>query len=343
VADVSDVENVLVSALTQAIYPNGTGNPSVIGSLVRIPYRGWPVPADLDADLKNGMVNVTVFPQDNDKRTTKYPQKWYTLPFTEPRLELIVAGNTITVAGIPSSPLNAAAIVNRVAYVYPVQLSDTLVSIATGLAALINVNTPATSDGAVISIDDAIPQNSPVELSISESLSRRFGGSILGSMAAYWPFSKVNLGLSGFWRKRFGGVIESSMAAYFPTPSAHLAARVGAVVPIVREIKRQKRGFQITFWCPTPAVRDAIVPPCDLALASTDFLTLPDGTAGRLLYERSAISDRAEKQGLYRRDLFYSVEYGTTQSGSAAQIVAQIFSISGGLDPKAPLIEKFSL
>jgi hypothetical protein len=114
------------------------------------------------------------------------------------------------------------------------------------------------------------------------------------------------------------------------------------VVPTVREIKRQKRGFQITFWCPSPEVRDVIVPPCDLALAETDFLSLPDGTAGRCLYERTLVSDRVEREGLYRRDLFYSVEYGTTQSGSAAQVVAQIFNITGGLDPSAPAIETFT-
>jgi hypothetical protein len=341
-ADVSDIENVLAATLTQTIYPNGTGNPSIVGAPCKI-YRGWPIPANLDKDLAAGKINISVFPQDNEQRTTRYPKKWYTLPFATPQLELIVEGNTITVAGTPSSPLNAAAIVNGTAYVYPVQVSDTVVSIATGLAALINVNTPATSEGAVISIDDAIPQNSPMELSESGPLSRRFGGAILASMAGYWPFRSMNLGLSGFWRKRFGGVIESSMAAYFPTPSVHLAARVGAVVPIVQEVKRQKRGFQITFWCPTPALRDAIVPPCDLVLANTDFLTLPDGTAGRLLYERTLVSDRVEREGLYRRDLFYSVEYGTTQSGTAAQIVAQIFSLSGGLDPSAPAIKAFSI
>lgn len=340
-ADVSDVESVLTATLTQTIYPNGTANPSIAAVPCKI-YRGWPIPAKLEADLAAGKVNVSVFPQDNEKRTTKYLPKWYTLPFTAPELELIVEGNTITVAGTPSSPLNAAAIVNGTGYVYAVQANDTLVSIATGLAALINENTPAVSEGAVITIDDAIPQNSPMELSESGPLSRRFGGAVLASMAGYWPFRAMNLGLSGFWRKRFGGVIESSMAAYFPTPSVHLAARVGAVVQTVREIKRQKRGFQITFWCPTPALRDAIVPPCDVALAGIDFLTLPDGTAGRILYERTLVSDRVEREGLYRRDLFYSVEYGTTQSGSAAQIVAQIFNVKGGLDPSAPEIEIFT-
>ena len=54
-----------------------------------------------------------------------------------------------------SVPQNVAALVNGFGYSYSVQANDTLASIATGLAALINVNTPATSSGQVISIPSA--------------------------------------------------------------------------------------------------------------------------------------------------------------------------------------------
>ncbi len=277
-ADLSDVENCLVSAITQAVYPNGTGQPSVATAPCII-YRGWPVPANLDTDLAAGKINITVYPNDVEQKTTRYPRDWKPLPVASPALTLTVSGDTITVGGASSSPLNAAAIVNNAGYVYAVQPSDTLTGIATGLAALINAGTPATSSGPVITI-----------------------------------------------------------------PGAHrLVARVGAVGTAVRETKRQKRSFQITFWCPNPAVRDQIVPPVDQALADIDFLSLPDGTAGRLIYERSKVSDRVEREGLYRRDLFYSVEYGTTDSQAAAQIVAELINLTGGLDPDAPALTSFTI
>lgn len=276
-ADLSEVENVLVSTITQTVYPAGTGNPSVVSAGCKI-YRGWPVPANLDADLAAGLINISVFPQNTETPTTRYTKDWQELPVTAPALTLTVSGTTITVGGTSSSPLNAATIVNRKGYVYPVQSSDTLASIATGLAALINADTPATSLGAVITVPAA----------------------------------------------------------------RQIAARVGAVGTVLRETKRQKRGMQITFWCPNPTIRDAVVPVVDRALAATQFLSLPDGSGGRLIYERSTVSDRSEREGLYRRDLFYSVEYGTTDSLGAAQIVAELFNLTGGLDPSAPVIQSFT-
>ena len=337
-ADVSDVESVLVTTLAQTIFPNGTGQPSIVGAGCKI-FRGWPIPKKLDDALAAGKINVSVVAQDNETNTTRYPRDWEEFPFTTPALTLTVAGNTITVGGTVSSPLNAAAIVNRKAYVYPVQPSDTLTTIATGLAALINVDIPAVSSGQVISIDDSVVSSPAMTLQESGPLSRRFGGALLESMAGYWPFRPMNLGLSGSWRKRFGGVILASEAAYWPTPSVGIHARVGAFGNVIREIKRQKRGFQMTFWCPTPALRDTIVPPCDVALSALTYLALPDGTAGRIIYQKSVSSDRTEKQGLYRRDLIYSVEYGTTQTQSAPRVAAQKFTLSGGLDPAAPIIE----
>jgi hypothetical protein len=341
VADLSDVENVLKATLTQTIYPNGTGNPSIVDVPCKI-YRGWPIPKQLETDLAAGKINVSVFPQDNEQKTTRYPKKWLELPVTAPLLTIEVCANTITLLGTPSSPLNVAAIINGTAYVYPVQPLDTLVSIATGLAALINAGTPATSSGNVVTVEgNSLVPASPMYLTESGPLSRRFGGAILSSMAGFWPVKAMGFALSGLWGKRFGGAILPSMAAYWPTPSVGITARVGAIGSVIREIKRQKRGLQITFWCPTPALRDAIVPPCDVVLADTDYLSLPDGTLGRLIYVRSMVSDRVEREGLYRRDLIYSVEYGTTETMSAPTVVTQKFILAGGADPSDPVINTF--
>ena len=104
-------------------------------------------------------------------------------------------------------------------------------------------------------------------------------------------------------------------------PNAYsLSAFVGGFGTVVRETKRQKRGLQVAFWCPDPTARDQVVPPVDAALADVDYLNLPDGTVARLIYERTRVSDRVEREGLYRRDLMYSAEYATTDAEAVAQI-----------------------
>jgi hypothetical protein len=147
-------------------------------------YRGWPIPDQLDTDMAAGTVDVSIFPSRVEQNITRYGLDYEALlPFPEPTLTLTAAddsggslelegggvlqlegggdlllegsGITLTVGGEPSVPQNVAAIVNGVGYSYGVQQNDTLASIATGLAALINMNTPATSSGPVISIPSA--------------------------------------------------------------------------------------------------------------------------------------------------------------------------------------------
>jgi hypothetical protein len=265
------VESALAAIVTQTLYPNGTSQPSAIASPCKA-YRGWPIPAQLDADLAAGILNASVFPMDVESRTTRYLPRDIELPIAAPTLSLTVSGTQITVTGTPSSPLNAAAIIDNHAFVYPVQPGDTPNTIATGLAALIDAQIPATSGG---------------------------------------PFITV-------------------------TSAKQIIARIGGVGSIVREIRRQKRHFMISLWCNSPTQRDAAAKAIDAAFAAIDFLSLPDGTVGRLLYERSRVLDSAEKARLYRRDLIYSVEYGTTNITSAAQIVAEILNLTA--DPGGTLL-----
>src|SRR5258708_6347692 len=60
-ADLSDVENAIVSKISDALYPLGISQPSTVGVTCRV-YRGWPTSAALNSDLTAGVVNVTVLP-----------------------------------------------------------------------------------------------------------------------------------------------------------------------------------------------------------------------------------------------------------------------------------------
>lgn len=94
-------------------------------------------------------------------------------------------------------------------------------------------------------------------------------------------------------------------------PGAHrLIGRVVADGLTSSEVVRQEQGFRISAWCPSPSLRDRICSTLMVALTSTAFLTLTDGSAGRLRYRSTASFDDERDLGQYRRDLIYDVEYG---------------------------------
>jgi hypothetical protein len=149
-AKLIDVQNALVSISAQVIYPNGTSQPSSFGMPCRI-YAGWPVASQLDTDLTAGTCHVTVYPLPTERNTSRYPRDWQTVSINNPTIAAVISGLTITLSGTISTPQNVGAIVNGLAFIYPVQLGDSLNNVATGLATLINAAVAGTtSTGAVI-------------------------------------------------------------------------------------------------------------------------------------------------------------------------------------------------
>ncbi len=263
-ADLDDVCNVLVSMVSALVYPNGIGAPSITGNTIRV-FQGWPIPQQLDADLAAGISQVSIYPGLQEKNTTRYLREWQTVTQNTPTLSMVVVGQTVTIAGTipsPNNPHNVMIAVNHVPYVYAVQPTDTLASIATSLAALIG----ATSAGPVVTV---------------------------------------------------------------PATAQITVARIGITGTSAMEVRRQERLFQLSIWCSTPAQRTTIAAAIDPAFAVTEFITMPDQFAARLLYKNSRMSDNEQKQGLYRRDLFYTVEYATTQIVTNSQVLQIQVNVSG--------------
>jgi len=88
----------------------------------------------------------------------------------------------------------------------------------------------------------------------------------------------------------------------------------------IREVRRQTRAFQITVWAGCFASRDPVAAAIDSALAVITRLPLPEGTTAIMTYARSAQGDDQQKQGIYRRDLFYDVNYATVQTATHTTI-----------------------
>jgi len=146
-ADVTDVQNVLVGLISAWIYPNGSANPSALGFPVHV-SSGWPVMANINQDLAVGIADITIYGTDFETNTTRYVERWQTQTPVTPTLTLSASGRTITVGGtlpVPYVQQNLAVFVNDVPYTYAAQSTDTPTTIATALATLIAAAVPGTS------------------------------------------------------------------------------------------------------------------------------------------------------------------------------------------------------
>lgn len=114
----------------------------------------------------------------------------------------------------------------------------------------------------------------------------------------------------------------TASGATITVPAAFsLIGRVGVVGVAMKELRRQMQRFWLTIWAPSPAVREAVAAPIAVGLANTDFLTLADGTAARVVPCGDDLLDDPQKANLYRRCLAYDIEYPTTITLPASEIV----------------------
>lgn len=134
------------------------------------------------------------------------------------------------------------------------------------------------------------------------------------------------------------GASSSGAVITLPSSAALSAARVGASGTSIMEIRRQDRVFQISVWADTPANRDATAQVIDVALAATEFLTMPDLTAARIIYRNSAVDDMVQKANLFRRNLMYSVEYATTVTQVETQITQDQLNVNVAVSGVAPYV-----
>ena len=150
-ADLSQVLSTIGQNLETPIYPNGLLSPSIVGVQVTI-ETGWPIRSQLDRDLEDGKVHVSVYPTNTERVVTKFQRNFESLTLTAPTITLTVVNNTVTVGGTVQTPQAVMLIVNSIGYGYQILSMDTLDTIATNTAALIQ---GASATGSVITIPSA--------------------------------------------------------------------------------------------------------------------------------------------------------------------------------------------
>ena len=80
----------------------------------------------------------------------------------------------------------------------------------------------------------------------------------------------------------------------------------------IKETKRQEKQIQVSFWCDTPEKRNVACGIVDAELAELSRYIADDVSYVNMTYAHSAYTDDLQNEGLYRGDLFYSVEYPST-------------------------------
>jgi hypothetical protein len=153
-ADISDVEQAIADVITTILYPAGSSQSSIIGTLCRI-YRGWPNSGTLNTDLNTGAVNVTIS-ADNDsgRTTTRYLPEWTTTP-AEPGSIASAENQTLTIAGTPGLGDVVGAMIDGVPFTYRVQAGDSPDLVAANLGQSIRSIRTANLQGNTIIVPGA--------------------------------------------------------------------------------------------------------------------------------------------------------------------------------------------
>ncbi|WP_432734734.1 hypothetical protein [Ralstonia solanacearum] len=132
----------------------------------------------------------------------------------------------------------------------------------------------------------------------------------------------------------------SAAGAVVTIPGAkYISPRVGGVGVATRETRRQEQTYMVTIWANCFDQRDPIAKAIDPALSGQIHLTLADQSVATLRYKSTRQDDSLQKEGIYRRDLMYAVEFSTFQSATLSQITATQENVSAGpsLDAQFPI------
>lgn len=116
------------------------------------------------------------------------------------------------------------------------------------------------------------------------------------------------------------GAAASGTTVQVPALARLGAVRVGVTGQSSNIAQSELRRFQITVWAPTPALRGILGAAIRQYFAPISRIALPDGSQGNITFVDDFFSDTAQKQAVYRRDIWYSVDYPTLQTLTATQI-----------------------
>jgi predicted RecA/RadA family phage recombinase len=194
----------------------------------------------------------------------------------------------------------------------------------------------ATVDGSTITIAGSVQVHQTIMVKVGPSIS------IAYAIQAGDTLTSIATGIATLLSASVPGTTSNGHVVTIQD-NAHaglISARVVTVGQVGREVKRTDKSFQISLWSPTPQLRDSLAKTVDPMLGDLRNLMLADGSVGWNRYEYTIEFDTPSEEGLYRRDLFYRVEYPTLIVEDAYEIGAIKTNLTGTqedpLQPPAP-------
>ena len=99
-----------------------------------------------------------------------------------------------------------------------------------------------------------------------------------------------------------------------------MVASDGTTGTLQRESRRQTREFKVTVWANCHDKRDQLAGFIDALMSGVYYLSFADNTRADIHYINSVQVDSEQKQGIYRRDITYAIDYPTMQTQTAYNI-----------------------
>lgn len=109
-----------------------------------------------------------------------------------------------------------------------------------------------------------------------------------------------------------------------------LIARIVTQISAAEELGRQERVFQITCWCNNPTIRSLLAPPIDIFFRLQYRFVLPDGFYCHMWWDNDTETDDLEIPLIYRRDLFFRVQYATTNTQTFTTVADNVLNVTYG-------------
>ncbi|WP_039661538.1 MULTISPECIES: hypothetical protein [Pantoea] len=117
-ASLDDVARFLARRVAEVVYPGGSRLPGIVNAAVKI-YPGWPVPGDLQQDIDNGGVHISVWPLPAERKiNTALGRLCRVIAKGKPTLQFTVNGSSISVAGMASALTNVQVSLNGKAFTF---------------------------------------------------------------------------------------------------------------------------------------------------------------------------------------------------------------------------------
>lgn len=287
-ATLNQVQDELVAQVKLALAQLATS----VAPVNSVVYTGHPVPQELQKDLRAKIVNVSinVSPTSGKRQTS-----------------IINKQNEIV-----NDP-----IINLTSTISATQLQGATVSTqATGTITLSGSVNAGLNLMAVVG-QNYIPYHPVTNIPLSQ-VATELAAAINANVGAAALVTAASVGTN---------VVLTSVAVGIASNAIEFDLRVGGTGSIVRKTRTQKDEFQIHIWGYNDDVRGQVADAIDSYLEDVNFLQPTGEPPCRLLYTHRMQTDAENSLGIYRRVLYYTVEYSMTKSTQAYTVLQPSVSV----------------